>query len=196
MFVFISFVEVSAYGTNLSGNIAINKTADTALEAKNDAMNDAVRTVLYNVLSRYSNKEELSELINKTSDESLMNLVSSSGVSNEQMSTTDYSAQITINIDNDAAKKWLNDNDVQNWVSLAENDEKFAVMITIQNGLVDWAELKRIVREDKFDIETESINGNHIIAKMPLSYRSQFTVTVREAGWKYSGKDGVLQIWK
>lgn len=185
-----------AFAANLSGVINVNKTADTASDAKNEAMNNAVRNVIFNVLSKYTNNEEFSELMQKTTDEELMNIVSSSGVANEQMSATDYSAQITINIDNDAAKKWLNDNEVQNWVPLLESDEKFTVLITLDNGLVDWAELQRLVREDKFEIETQSINGNQIVAKMPLNYRSKFTVSVRGAGWRYSDNDGVLQIWK
>jgi len=196
-FVFAVLVMTTgAFGANLSGVISVNKTAETASDAKNDAMNEAVRTIINNILSKYANTEQFSELMQKTSDEELMNIVSSSGVANEQMSTTDYSAQITINIDNDAAKKWLNDNEVQNWVPLLESDEKFTALIVIQNGLIDWAELKRIVRADNFEIETQSINGNQIVVKMPLNYRSKFTVAVREAGWRYSDNDGVLHIWK
>lgn len=195
-FVFAALVVPDVFGANLSGVISVNKTAETASDAKNDAMNEAVRTIINNILSKYSNSEEFSELMQKTSNEELMNIVSSSGVANEQMSTTDYSAQITINIDNDAAKKWLNDNEVQNWVPLLESDEKFTALIVIQNGLVDWAELKRIVRADNFEFETQSITGNQIVVKMPLNYRSKFTVSVREAGWRYTDNDGILHIWK
>lgn len=195
-FVFVALIMVDAFGANLSGVISVNKTAETASDAKNDAMNEAIRTIINNILSKYANTEDFSELMQKTSDEELMNIISSSGVANEQMSTTDYSAQITINIDNDAAKKWLDDNEVQNWVPLRESDEKFTALIVVQNGLVDWAELKRIVRADNFEVETQSINGNQVVVKMPLNYRSKFTVSVREAGWRYSDNDGVLQIWK
>ena len=46
------------------------------------------------------------------------------------------------------------------------------------------------------EIETKTISGNNIIAKLPVSYRTKFTIAVRDAGWKYSDNDGILQLWK
>ncbi len=185
-----------AFCAGLSGSISVNQTSDTAAKAKINALNLARRQILTNVLSQYANKDSLNELIQQTSNDDLMNLILSSSVSNEQMSANGYSAKITMNIDNDAAKKWLNANEVQNWVPLMESDEKFSVLMTVPNGLQDWAELKRIARADNIEIETQNLQGKQIIAKMPLSYRTKFTAAIRGAGWKYSDKDGVLQIWK
>ena len=185
-----------AFGAGLSGSVSVNQTSDTAAKAKINALNSARRQILTNVLSQYANKDSLNELMQKTSNDDLMNLILSSSVSNEQMSANGYSAKITMNIDNDAAKKWLNANEVQNWVPLMESDEKFSVLMTVPNGLQDWAELKRIVRADNIEIETQNLQGKQIIAKMPLSYRTKFTAAIRGAGWKYADKDGVLQIWK
>ena len=199
--VFVSLIVMFAivpnsFGVGLTGNVFIKQESETAAKAKADAINDARRQILTNVLSSYTSREQLSDLIENTTDDDLMNLISSSSVSGEQMSNTEYSANITMNIDNDAARKWLNDNNVQNWVPKMESDERFMVSIVLQNGLSDWAELKRIVREDNMEIETHSIVGNQIVAKMPLNYRSKFTVGVREMGWKYADNGGVLQIWK
>ncbi len=180
----------------LSGTVSVNENSDTAANAKINALNSARRQILTIVLSQYSNKESLVELIEKTSSDDLMNLIVSTSVSNEQMSTTDYSAKITMNLDNEAVKKWLNENAVENWVPLTESDEKFTLVIVLPNGIQDWSELKRIVREANFELETQSMKGNQVIAKLPLSYRTKFTAAVRSAGWKYADNDGVLQIWK
>ena len=138
----------------LSGTVSVNENSDTAANAKINALNSARRQILTVVLSQYSNKESLAELIEKTSSDDLMNLIVSTSVSNEQMSTTDYSAKITMNLDNEAVKKWLNENAVENWVPLTESDEKFTLVIVLPNGIQDWSELKRIVREADFELET------------------------------------------
>jgi hypothetical protein len=174
----------------------VNETSDTAANAKINAVNSARRQILSIVLSQYANKSALNELIKETSSDDLMNLISSSSVANEQMSVNTYSAKITMNIDNDAVKKWLDSNDVQNWVPLAENDERFTVLMVISNGIQDWSELKRTVRDDNIEIETQSIVGNQVVAKMPLSYRTKFTAAAKSAGWKASDNGGVLHIWK
>ena len=192
MMVFVS----GSFGHGLSGNVFVKQASDTAAKAKKDSLNAARRQILTNVLSQYADKEALETLIKETSDDDLMNLILSSSVSGEQMSTTEYSANITMNIDNDAVKKWLNSNDVQNWVPLTETEERFVVIISVPRGIQDWAELKRIVRADNFEIETQNITGTQVVAKMPLDYRTKFTAGVRKAGWKYTDRDGVLQIWK
>ena len=189
-------VVCDALGAGLSGSVSVNQTSTTAANAKINAMNSARRQILTSVLSQYANKDSLNSLIQQTSNDDLMNLILSSSVSNEQMSVNAYSANITMNIDNDAVKKWLNANNVQNWVPLTESDEKFSVLIVVSNGLQDWAELKRVVRADNIEIESQSVQGKQVVAKLPLSYRTKFTLAVREAGWKYTDNDGVLQIWK
>lgn len=195
MFLLMGIVS-DAFSAGLSGSVSVNQTSDTAADAKINALNLARRQILTSVLSQYANKDSLNELIQQTSNEDLMNLILSSSVSNEQMSANGYSAKITMNIDNDAVKKWLNSNEVQNWIPLTENSEMFPVAITIDNGLQDWMELKRVARADNIEIETQVLKGKQVFAKVPLSYRSKFTAAVRGAGWKYSDKDGVLQIWK
>lgn len=189
-------VASNSFGVGLIGEVSVNQTSDTAANAKINAINSARRQILSNVLSQYSNKDSLIELIQNTSDEDLMNVISSTSVSNEQMSSTGYSANITMNLDNDAVKKWLNSNNVQNWVPLMESGERFTVVMIVSNGIQDWAELKRIARDDNIEIETQNITGKQVVAKMPLSYRTKFTAAVRDAGWKYTDNDGVLQIWK
>lgn len=190
------FVPLGADAAGLSGSINVHQTSDTATKAKNKAMNDAVRQVLTNVVSKYADSNAFNDLMNNSKDEDLIDFVTSSSVANEQISATAYSAKITMNLNNDAIKNWLTQNGVQNWIPVVESVEQFMVSVEVPNGLVDWAEIKRIAREDGIEIETKTITGNNIIAKMPVSYRSKFTIAVRNAGWKYADNDGILQIWK
>lgn len=180
----------------LSGNVAVNQVSDTAANAKNKAMNLARRQILFDVLSQYTSKDYLNEVLQKASDDELLDLVASTSVANEHISSNAYSANVVMNLDNDAVKNWLNNQGVQNWIPSKYSDEKFTAFIVVQNGLVDWAELKRIARDDNIDIETQNITGNQIVAKIPVNYRSKFTVNIHKIGWKYTDNGGILQIWK
>lgn len=186
----------SAFGVDLSGTVSVNQVSNTATDAKTNAMNRARRQILYDVLSQYSQREYLNDVLQKSSNDELMDLIISTSVSNEQISSNAYSANVTMNLDNEAVKKWLNNHGVQNWVPSAYSDEKFSVFVVVQNGIADWSELKRIARNDNIEIETQHIAGNQILAKMPLNYRSKFTANIRGAGWKYTDNNGILQIWK
>ncbi len=184
------------WANKLTGSLPVHQVSDTAADAKIKAVNSANRQILLNVLSKYSDVDALKELVNNTSDKDLLNFIDSSSVSNEQISATAYSAKITVNFDNVSVKNWLTQNNVQNWVPFAESAEKFVLSFKLQNGISDWAEIKRIARESDIELDTQSIAGNNVVAKMPVSGRTKFTIAVRDAGWKYSDKDGVLQVWK
>ena len=192
----VSFSISDSFAVGLSGTVNVRESSDTAADAKTKAINSARRQILYSVLSKYTDAEQLNDLLKDTSSNDLVNLVSSSSVSNEQFSSDTYTAKITMNLDNDAVKQWLLSNGIQNWVPSEEYKEKFSLFIVVQNGISDWAELKRLARENNMNIETVSMQGNQIIAKMPLNYRTKFTATIREYGWRYADNSGVLQIWK
>lgn len=181
---------------DLIGAIDITQTSDTAAKAKNEAMNIARRKILFDVLSNYSEIDSLRTLLDDTSDDDLLNFISAASVSNEHISSETYSATITMNIDNDAVKRWLTLNDVKNWVPIAETAETFSMFIVLPNGISDWGELKRITKNDNVDIDTVAIIGNQIFAKLPLTYRTKFTAGIREMGWRYADNGGVLQVWK
>ena len=191
-----AFVPQSLWAVGLTGNVVVNQTSSTANNAKINAMNSARRQILYNVLSQYSESESLADLLKNTSDDDLVNFISSSSVSDEHISNDSYSANITMTIDNDVVRNWLTINNVQNWVPDLESGERTEMFIVVPNGISDWAELKRVARENNFEIETVIISGNQIYAKMPSIYRSRFTAGIRGAGWRYADNGGVLQIWK
>ena len=193
---FACFLPGVVSAIELSAVVAVNQTSDTAAKAKSEAINDARRQVLFKVLSKYSDPEALTELLKNTSDDDLVNFIVSTSVANEHISSTGYSANIAMDVDGAAVKQWLIQNEVQNWIPNTEVTEKFSLYISVPNGLMDWAELKRIAREIKTEIETVVMAGNQILAKMPVNQRSKFTVAVRSAGWKYSDNNGILHIWK
>lgn len=180
----------------LQGAVSVNQSSDTAADAKVKAINSARRQILISVLSKYADSDALQKLVKDSTSDELMGLISSSSVSNEQISADTYSAKISMDIDNEAVKKWLDEHEIQNWVPNKESAERFSVFIVIQNGIPDWAELKRITREAGIEIETKTMQGNQITAKMPLNYRTKFTAAIRENGWKYADNNGILQIWK
>ena len=90
----------------------------------------------------------------------------------------------------------MTSNDVRNWVPIAENTEMFSVFIVVPNGLSDWAELKRIVHNDKKEMNVVTMVGNQVFVKLPFGYRTKFTAALREAGWRYADNGGVLQVWR
>ena len=183
-------------GAELSGALRVHQESDTAANAKIKATNSALRQVFFDVVSGYSDKDALRQLLNDTKDSDLINFVTSSSVTNERISSTAYSANITWNFDNDLIKDWLTKNEIQNWIPAVESGEKFTISVVLPNGLNDWAELNRIAHENNIEIETKTISGNNVIAKLPVSYRTKFTIAVRSAGWKYTDDGGILQIWK
>ena len=183
-------------GADLFGSVIVNQTSDTAAKAKIDAMNFARRQILSDVLSKYADTESLRALLENTPDDALVDFIASSSVSNEQISSDSYTANIRMQIDSDAVKDWLISNEVQNWVPSGESIEKFSAFIVVPNGVSDWAELKSIARNDNVEIETVAIVGNQILAKMPVNYRTKFTLGLRNMGWRYADNSGVLQVWK
>lgn len=192
----LCFCAQNVRAMDLVGVVSINQSSKTAAKAKTEAMNAARRQILFDVLSNYSEPTQLQELLDNTDDDQLTNLVLSSSVANEHMSSASYSANITMNIDNDAAKKWLTENEIKNWVPDAEPTESFSLYISVPNGLYDWGELKQVARDTNTEINTITVFGNQIFAKMPLVYRAKFTAGIRKIGWKYADNGGVLQLWK
>ena len=181
---------------NMSGTVFVNQTSDTATKAKTDAVNYARRQILSRVLSNYAENGALQDLLQNTPSAELVDLISSSSVENEKISSDSYSANITMNVDGDAAKKWLVEHEIPNWIPNNETVEKYSLFIVVPNGLRDWAELKRIARESGVIIETQNITGNQIFAKMLSNQRTRFTAAIRQYGWRYADNDGVLRIWK
>lgn len=183
---------------NLTGVASVNVTSDTAATAKNMAFIEARRQITTDILSKYSNPAQFADLMKNTKDSVLTNLISSTSIDGERLSATTYSANIKMTIDAVAAKKWLNENEVQNWLGNDDllNADKFAVVIDISGGLRDWIELNRAFQENKLSLDIKRISGGQVTANFPAANRYGLVSSVRNLGWKYSDADGFLRIWK
>lgn len=187
---------VGAHAAELSGAASVNITSDTAAAAKDIAFDEARRQIISDALGQYANPEQLADIVSKAPVNDLTELIASSSVDGEQQSDTTYSATITMTINRDAARQWMNDNYIQNWLTDGRTGDVFVAHIVMSDKLARWIELNDIVRENDIDMNTQFINGNQITVEIPVSQRAIFTIAVRDAGWRHADQDGVLHISK
>ena len=195
-YVFCLFAMSAAGAADLCGNVSLNITSDTATAAKNIAMIEARRQIVSDVLGQYSDKDSLTPALMAANDDVLNSLVASTAIGNEQASDTTYSATISMIVDAEAARVWLAENSIQNWLPGDSNANRFVVWVEMSSPLAHWGEINDIARRENIDVAIKSINGNQMMIDLPLSSRGAFTIAVREGGWKYANMDGALRIWK
>lgn len=187
-----------ANAAELVATASVNVTSDTAATAKNMAMDEARRQIIIDTLSPYSDSVALRDAVAHEKSSVLTTLIASSGIKGERLSDTTYSANITMTVDRNAAKNWLVEHDIQNWLSVdgmnAENES--VVAVSLNDRLSDWARVRRIASDAGIDLNTKSINGNVIYFRVPAARRGALTIAMREAGWRYQNRDGVLHIFK
>ncbi len=191
-----TIAPVGAVGADLSGVASVNVTSETAAMAKNMAMDEARRQIIVDVLGPYSIPDQLASALDNATSGTLAGLVVSSSISGEKQSDTTYSADITMTIDADAARAWMTENNVQNWLSDGKTGDVFVAQVVMSDKLARWIELNQIVRENGIDMMTKYINGNQITVEIPSSARAEFTALVSAAGWRYADQNGVLHIIK
>ena len=191
-----TIAPVGAIGADLSGVASVNVTSETAAMAKNMAMDEARRQIIVDVLGPYSIPDQLASALDNATSGTLAGLVVSSSISGEKQSDTTYSADITMTIDADAARAWMTENNVQNWLSDGKTGDVFVAQVVMSDKLARWIELNQIVRENGIDMMTKYINGNQITVEIPSSARAEFTALVSAAGWRYADQNGVLHIIK
>lgn len=186
----------AGWAITLDGTVPVSITSDTAAMAKNMAFDEARRQILMDGLRQYADVYQLQSAISAASRDELTNLIATSSIDGERVSDTTYSANIYMSVDVPGARQWLNDHNVQNWLPDGGSVDKFTMIVELGDGMADWMELKRIARDENFDIATKYIAGNQITAELPISVRGAFTIAISEGGWKYSATDDVLRIWK
>ena len=186
----------AAHASDLSGVASVNVTSDTAAAAKDMAFDEARRQIITDVLGQYSIPDQLNDVVKNAKSADLMNLIAASSIAGEQQSDTTYSANISMTIDRDAARTWMTENNIQNWLTDGNAGDRFVVQIVMTDKLAGWMELRRIARDEGIDLSTKYINGNQITAEVPVASRSAFTIAIREAGWRYADQNGVLHIIK
>ncbi len=192
---FALYVGVAG-AVDLRGVANVNITSDTAANAKNIAFDEARRQIVMDALRQYADVNALRSAVKSAKSSELMNLVQQSSIDGEKTSDTTYSASISMTLNLDAARNWLATNEVQNWLPDETKRDAFTVVVKLSNPLSDWGQLNQIARTENIDMMTKSITGNLVRVEMPVSVRGKWTIAVREAGWRYANKDGVLNIWK
>ena len=187
-----------AGAVTLGSNAHVNVTSDTAATAKSMAMNEARRQIITEVLSNYADAEQLESLVGESKDSKLTNLISSTSIENERLSATTYSANIKMNVDALAAKKWLVDNNVRNWLGGDDtvDADKTIIFATVSGGLRGWIDFMRTMRDGNLNIDVKNISGDQVMINIPATGRSSFITAITRAGWTYSDINGTLRIWK
>ena len=189
-------MSCGAYAADLVGTASVRMTSDTATTAKTMAINDARRQILVDKLSQYSMRDQLSAAVRNAKSADLANLISETSIDGEQISDTTYSANITMTIDKNAARRWLAANGVQNWLSDGSVVDVFTANITLNNPISDWANLQAIARAERVDFSTRKISGNRVTVDLPTSSRTSFKIALRHDGWKAAADDGISRVWE
>lgn len=194
-FVGLFFASVAG-AVDLQGTATVNVASDTAAAAKNMAFDEARRKIIVDVLRQYTDVNALRAGVNNARSAELMNLIAASSIDGERLSETAYSAHITMRLDSDAARVWLQENDIQNWLPDEKTRDVFIVDVKMSDGIANWVELNRIARDEKIDLGTVQMSANSATLELPRSVRGKFTIALREAGWRYANQEGNLKIWK
>lgn len=192
----ILMMATAAGAVDLSGSAAVNVTSDTAATAKNMALDEARRQIIIDVLSPYSESAQLHVAVKNASSSDLMPLIATSSIDGEQLSDTTYSANISMTVDGVAARRWMTDANVQNWLPTDTSGDKFVVIATLGDRMSGWMDLNRIARAENVDLDTKQIMGPQVMFELPTASRTSFTIALRDAGWRYIDADGALRIWK
>ena len=185
------------YAADLTGSAYVNMTSDTSSAAKTMAMNDARRQILIDKLSPYAMSDQLIPAIRAAKSTDLDKLISETNIDNEKISDTAYSAKITMTVDKVAAKSWMTENEIQNWLNDGTATDMFVAQITLgEDVIADWAEFNRIMRRERVDVTTKYIVGNRVTVELPASSRGAITIALRSGGWRTAVADNMLRIWK
>ena len=195
IFSFLFFIP-TAFAAQLSGSTFISITSDTAVNAKNIAMNDARRQIVFDVVHQYANTEQLKELIQNSSDADLTNLGSSVSIEGEKQSNTTYNANIIMALNLDGVRDWLTQGSVQNWLPNAYDTDRFVIIATLNNPVDDISEINSRAETGDGDVIVDSILGNQVTLSALASKRTSLTISLQQHGWKFLNQDNVLKIWK
>ena len=185
-----------AFATNLSGSASVSITSDTAANAKNIAFDEARRQIITDALRQYADVSALQDAVKNSKSADLANLIAQSSITGEKTSDTMYSATISMTLNANMAHDWLKTNNVNNWLPDGTVVDNFIVNVNMRQPLPDWIQLNKIARDIGIDLGMNKLSGNTAQLSIPKSKRGDFTIALRDSGWKYANDDGNLRIWK
>ena len=188
---------VAAVAAELGGTASVNVTSDTAATAKNMAFDEARRQIIVDALSPYSDTSALRAAVANEKSSGLTPLIASSGISGEKLSDTTYAAKITMTLNRRAAKNWLATHDVQNWLTVEDSvSGTFPMVLSLHNRIADWSSVRRVAADASIDLDTAAISDGQIVFHVASARRGALTIALRNAGWRYTDRDGALYIYK
>ncbi|MBQ0013009.1 MAG: hypothetical protein KBS86_00335 [Proteobacteria bacterium] len=186
-------IYANSYAVDLSGSAVVSITSDTAVLAKNIAMAEARRQIVFDKLGQYADKDQLRNAMAQEKD--LSGLISQTSIDGEKISDTTYSATVHMTIDPVVAQQWMVQHGVQNWLQSSDVDSSVLIVkLTLNAPLSDWGTFNALV--NKIDYRVSEISGNTVTIVVPQAQRSQFTAAVYGAGWQHAVKNDVLNIWR
>ncbi len=196
--VFCLIAVGTGVAVELTGSTSVNVTSDTAASAKSSAFNSARREVVLRELRSYANPEQLSQAVKDSSNDELMNIISSSSLDGEKISDTTYSAKISFVIDGDAAKRWMDKHSVQNWlpasdVVVVQPVNSVIVNIVLSQPLSDWIVLNSIANGVNIDLSTTRIIGKNVTLAFDEKDFTKLSGALRSNGWRVrQGENGFI----
>lgn len=193
------FMAAPSFANDIyTGTAFVNVTSDTAATAKNMAMEEARVQIIKEVLSKQvKDQAAFNELMKKTQAKDLLPLVLRTNIEGERLSSTTYSANIKMSLDRIAAKKWLDEASVPNWIaddSVAA--DKVLVFVDITNGLRDVIEFNRVLREKSITYDMRQISGGNLSILIPKDSMASFKSSVVAGGWKADNTETGLRVWR
>jgi len=199
-FILILFAifATNTYAVNLTSIIDHGTSGSTAASAKQSANNAAIRAAASEVLGRYADRGLVSEALDNTEDARLLNMVTSTSISNERASRTAYSARFTISFSRSAMEKWYGENNIADFLGAADDSGNRSLVVIEVKDLREWAALRQAMRSAStdFNLRINSIFRNSATAYVNARERYKFQTLARSNGWNASASDGVLRISK
>jgi len=187
---------------DLTGMTTIAKTADTGLNAKNAALAAARSKVFMTVASKYADENAIKRAT--PSDVVIQNIISTTSIDNEKIGATDYSADVTIVLDQTQLSKWFAERGIQNNLDAAADNSmdggQMTSIVFYIRGLRDWVNISDILNAagltNSIGMSVQSIYGSQATATIAASKRTDFVSALRRGGWNVTDKGGYLQVNK
>lgn len=187
---------VSAHAVELRGMASVNVTSDTAMTAKNIAFDEARRQIIRDSLRQYVDVDALNTAMRGAKGTELAELVATSSIDGEKLSDTTYSANISMVLDADVVRGWLDTRGIKNWLPEDGGGDSMVVSVKMSDAMANWIQLNQILRDGKFDTMLRSMTRDTAVFELPASGCDRFVGAVRAAGWRYENSDGGIRIWK
>jgi hypothetical protein len=173
---FIAHATALPLHAALTGTASVNMTSDTSAVAKRMATNDARRQIITMVLDDYADKAAVAALVKNAKDAELEPLIASSGMDNEKVSATTYSADFRMTLSETAARKFLDDANIAN--NLGMNIyvmDKVDVVVPV-TGMRDFVDMLGKINTAGLmrDFHVKSIDKDSVTLSVPSSKRAAF----------------------